>query len=100
MVDKLTTKIITIPMCLHGNDTKGLVFYISLLLCILIFWSLKGFPSSDEVLCTWLFTLGSSKNQNTVAKKLHGFIYSVMFSLDVYCNLQCFPAYTSILSTS
>jgi hypothetical protein len=77
MVDQVSTKIITIPMCLRGEGTKGLIFHPRSLLCILIFLSSKGFPPADSVLRNWLHQARGPENQNVVAKKLRGFLASL-----------------------
>jgi hypothetical protein len=76
MVDQVSMKILTIPMCLRGEGTKGLTFHPSLLSCILISLSSKGFPPADKALRNWLCN-NDSQSQSMVAKKLHGFLSSL-----------------------
>lgn len=73
--DKLTKKIITVPMCLHGDSAKGSCVQISTIL-MLMFSITTGFPPPDRELCIWL--LGGQRKQLDKEQRLHGFIYGLL----------------------
>lgn len=78
MVDQVSKKVVTIPMCLHDQDTSSMMFYtICSLSCMLMFCSLKGFPPPDRILCNWLLTLNGLTDRNLVMKNLHVLLYSL-----------------------
>lgn len=72
VVDELSKRIITVPMCLRGDGSEG---------SPLRFLSLEpylykpGFPR-DSDLRQWL--LSGQRDQRAIKRKLHGFIFSVL----------------------
>ena len=76
MVDQLGKIIITVPICLRGPQSSGLIYHRSLG-CTCTFNVPTGYPPSDEVLREWLLEL-NSKGQKDVAKLLHGFLFSLL----------------------
>lgn len=86
MVDQLSMEIVTIPMCLRGLDTKGLMFHLGSVSCVLILSSWKGFPPADGVLCNWLNTFKGLKDKQVAAEKLHTFLWSLFSVTSKHLN--------------
>ena len=75
MVDELAKKIITVPMCLRRDGTQG---FVSCFFADVFLTDLSGFPPSDYGLRNFLMSNASPNNQADVAKKLDGFMYSLL----------------------
>jgi hypothetical protein len=75
MVDQLGWEIITVPMCLRHRRREGSPF--SFFFIKYVYNPINiGFPPVDADLRDWL--VSDSGDRDTVQKRLHGFIYSLL----------------------
>jgi len=76
MVDELSKKIITVPMCLRGVYSQGTALFGSSQFSMLICYNIAGYPPPDDSLRDWLI-LGR-EDQLSVRLRLHAFIHSLL----------------------